>query len=293
MKTLNSFESAAAVHTLLESFTTIDLQGLNERAPLLERRDSKYVLNTAQICRFLHATQDYFDVLEISGRRQFQYRTVYFDTAELDCYHDHNKDRRKRIKVRYRHYVDHDLHFFEVKLKGRRNTTHKYRQPISRPDDNAEQLPASLQEFGNHIVTAHYGQGCLSELARAVTVHYDRITLISRVGGERITIDSSLSFSDGAQRASLPDSKWLIEIKSRSGVSSVDRWLFRNGHRPVPRCSKYCIGVSMLKLPGKNNRFTPVLRRQFRTWPATYSPVHGAQAASGVRAASGVLTGSG
>jgi len=251
------------VAVLLDRFDAVDLDGLNDRAQLLERRDSKYALTTAQLCQFLLYVHDHFAVLEIDGLRQFRYRTVYFDSDALHCYQDHNKGRRQRVKVRYRNYVDHDRHFFEVKLKGRRNTTHKYRVPVANPDYAATKLPASLRDFCDSTIAAHYGQGWPHTLTRSVTVHYCRITLVSRTGAERITIDNRLSFADDAGHVELCDSRWVAEVKSPTGVSETDRWLFSQGIRPVPKCSKYGMAVSLLKLPKKNNRFRPVLKRNF------------------------------
>lgn len=263
MRPLPSSKSPALVASLLAGLDAVDLDGLNARAQLLERRDSKYVLTTPELCQFLAHTADHFDVLQIDDLRQFRYRTVYFDSDAHHCYHDHNKGRRKRVKIRYRNYVDHDRHFFEVKLKGRRNITQKHRIPVLDPDYAAADLPQPLREFCDTTIAAHYGQGWEHNLTRGVTVNYDRITLVAKAGAERITIDSRLSFSDGDQSVSLRDSKWVVEVKSHTGVSDVDRWLFANGIRPVPRCSKYCMAVSLLKLPHKNDSFTPILRRHF------------------------------
>lgn len=264
MTGLQRCESQSVVGLLLAGFDAVDLDALNNRAPLLVRRDSKYVLTTPQLCQFLIYAQGFFDVLQIGDLRQFEYRTVYFDSDAFHCYHDHNKGRRKRVKIRYRNYVDHDRHFFEIKLKGRRNVTKKHRVAVAPPDYAASDLPEPLRRFCDETIAGYYGDGWEHGLTRGVSVHYHRMTLVAKGGAERITVDSRLSFSDGEQSVSLRDSKWVVEVKSHSGASDVDRWLFANGSRPVPQCSKYCMAISLLKLPHKNNRFMPILRRHFK-----------------------------
>lgn len=249
---------------LLARLDAVDLDGLNARARLLERRDNKYVLTTQQLCTFLDYARQHFDVLQIDGLRQFHYRTIYFDSPQFDCFHDHNKGRRKRLKVRFRSYLDHNRHFFEIKLKGRRNVTHKFRVPVDGPAPSDAGLCTTLRQFCNDTLATHYGQALDTELQPIITVDYQRITLVAKAGAERITVDNRLAFSDGENSVSLRDSKWVLEVKSENGLSETDRWLFAQGHRPVPKCSKYGMAVSLLKMPDRNNRFRPVLKRHFK-----------------------------
>ncbi len=260
-------QSGAVTPTLIrnlhDSFRPISLAELNERAELLERRDSKYVLDHQAFLAFMAHASTHFDILEIDGLRQFRYRTVYFDSPEFHCYQDHNKGRRRRIKVRLRQYRDHGLQFFEVKFKGRRNTTHKVRTPLTAQEFEASQLPDRLLAFCNETLQLHYGRHWPHALTRGMVVDYNRTTLVARHGDERITIDNDLRFIDGERSISMNPQRWIVEVKSRTGVSSIDRWLYRNKHRPVPRCSKYCMGVSLLQFPEKVDQFTPVIRRHF------------------------------
>lgn len=249
---------------LLARLDAVDLDGLNARARLLERRDNKYVLTTPQLCKFLDYARQHFDVLQIDGLRQFHYRTIYFDSPQFDCFHDHNKGRRKRLKVRFRSYLDHNRHFFEIKLKGRRNVTHKYRLPVEAPDLSISGLPDALRRFVDEMLNDHYGEVLEGELKPIINVDYHRTTLVAKMGAERITIDNRLAFSDDARSVSLRDTKWVLEVKSANGLSDTDKWLVCHGHRPIPKCSKYGMAVSLLKLSDKNNRFRPVLRRHFR-----------------------------
>src|SRR5690606_19926362 len=125
----------------------------------------KYVLTTQQLCTFLDYARQHFDVLQIDGLRQFHYRTIYFDSPQFDCFHDHNKGRRKRLKVRFRSYLDHNRHFFEIKLKGRRNVTHKFRVPVDGPAPSDAGLCTNLRQFCNDTLATHYGQALDTEFS--------------------------------------------------------------------------------------------------------------------------------
>jgi len=85
---------------------------------LLNRIDTKFLLTVPQLVEILpRLARDYL-VLEVGGRRLHQYRTLYFDTPDLDLYHLHHRSRAVRHKVRSRAYLDSDLAFFE--RRGRR-----------------------------------------------------------------------------------------------------------------------------------------------------------------------------
>ena len=102
---------------LLEGFEPISLDEVDERAALQRRVDSKYLLTVEQLEELLEELRRDHQVLEIGGRRCFDYESVYFDSPGLTTYHDHREGRRPRIKVRSHLYVDPDTSFFEAKLK--------------------------------------------------------------------------------------------------------------------------------------------------------------------------------
>lgn len=260
----------------IDGFTTVSLSALNNRAKLMERRDNKYVLTTEQVLAFLHHAQSQFDMLEIDGLRQFHYLSHYYDSSELTTHSDHNKGRRRRVKIRHRHYVDCDDHFFEIKLKGRRKLTQKSRMPFNPKDLDANGLNNELIDYYCTVLQNYYGSEderdwWMVNLTRSISVGYYRMTLVSKTKDCRITMDNSIYFVDSkvvlpATKESkfyLNNDKWVIEVKSPSGRTDIDRWLFQNKSRPVSLCSKYAMGINLLKLVSVNNRFSKVIRRYF------------------------------
>lgn len=247
-----------------QAFHAIGLDELNARARLLHRRDSKYVLQHLQLQKFLAHVRDDFDILAIDGLRQFQYETLYLDSDDHHCFQDHNKGRRRRFKIRFRAYRDQNLFFFEIKLKGLRGKTEKYRMPITADEFAQEQLQASSRVFLQKTLEERYGIAWPHRIQPSLRVDYLRSSLVSRQDAVRVTIDQALVFAAGQTTIALPADRCIVEIKSAQGVCSLDRWLFAQGIRPSARCSKYGMGMALLKLPGRNSRFHPVLRRHFK-----------------------------
>ena len=122
---------SALAEGVAQQFEPLTLAELDAQAALDRRFDNKYIVsgeNLQVLTRHLGCTHR---VLEIDGRRLFEYRSVYFDSDSLLTYRSHIQGRRRRFKCRSRHYVDTDVHTFEVKLKGRRGMTVKRRIPTT------------------------------------------------------------------------------------------------------------------------------------------------------------------
>lgn len=246
----------------IDGFNAISLQDLNNRAALLNRSDNKYVLNNEQLLQMLQYCKPDYEVLEIDGIRQFEYSNLYFDSNGLQTFLDHNQGRRNRIKIRVRSYIDAKLNFFEVKLKGLRGRTHKYRLKISPQIIDNKTLGEQELSFLQTKYQKHYNRPWQHKLRYALTLNYKRITLVTKENSERITIDNDINFFDNESHDKLPENRWIIEVKSEKGRSLVDKWLLQNSLRPVSKCAKYSMAVSLLKYP-HNNRFRPVLKKQF------------------------------
>ena len=111
----------------LAAFPDVTLDELNENAEMLTRIDRKYVLDRDGADAFVRALDPRMRVLEIDGRRQSAYETVYFDTPDLLSYRMSAQSRRVRIKVRTRTYVESRTSFLEVKTRGGNDVTVKDR----------------------------------------------------------------------------------------------------------------------------------------------------------------------
>jgi hypothetical protein len=237
-------------------FDSLSLAELNAQAALLHRIDTKYIVDLRTLDDLVDALHRDYVVLEIDGRRVFNYDTVYFDSPELGVYHAHLQGRRRRYKLRSRHYVESDLTVFEVKTKGLRGATVKRQLRIDASSHG--RLTRETLGFAYDIVDEAYGLARPEDMAPALGMRYQRVTLKARGSVERMTWDFRLSFGGAA----LASDRVIIETKSERGDGTADRMLRMLGSRPVS-VSKYCAGIALTRPETRANRWAASLRRHF------------------------------
>ncbi len=227
--------------------------GLLERRTLLRRADTKFTLPAAQLPAIAAALARDYAVLGVPGGGALAtYRSLYFDTADLRCFHDHRRGRRVRHKVRIRHYPDRRLSFVEVKARRNERVADKHRLPIAYGQG---WLGAPERAF----LRGHVGYA--DALRPQLWIDYRRITLLGLAAPERVTIDVELEVArvDGARRPLGPLA--IIEVKqaSWSAHTPVMRALAAAGLREGSS-SKYVAAVACLRPEARKNRLLPALR---------------------------------
>lgn len=245
----------------LSLLDSIDLDGLNARAALMVRKDKKYILNKQQAAVLVASLEKSFDVLDINGKRQFDYHSDYFDTPQLHCFRDHNQDRRRRLKVRFRQYADTNQHFLELKIKGRGGQTTKLRRPISSDDFSLGSLSPDLLAFLQEQMPHASSEAVHLAYSKVLRVSYLRSTLVSKTGKVRITLDQRLRFQSEDRVERISEDLWVVEVKSDTGWSDVDRTLLHMGVRASDLCSKYCVGLALVDVVSRVSRFTPTVKK--------------------------------
>ena len=226
----------------LDGLDPISLHVLDERAALLQRVDVKYIVDRDVLTTLIERLAGDHDVLEIDGRRQFAYDTVYFDTEELRCFRDHGADVKPRFKARTRRYVDAGDCVFEVKVKREDGSTDK-RQ--TEHEGAADALtPAADELLADTLRDA--GIEPPGELAAVLRTSFDRATLAAHEGDARLTVDVGVTLAtmDG-ESVRLRDDLALVESKSEAGESRADRVLAERGATPIS-LSKYRTGIDAL-----------------------------------------------
>ena len=226
----------------LDGLDPISLHVLDERAALLQRVDVKYVVDRDVLAVLIERLAGDHDVLEIEGRRQFAYDTVYFDTDELRCFRDHAADVKPRFKARTRRYVDAGDCVFEVKVKREDGSTDK-RQTEHEGDADALK-PAAEELLADTLRDA--GIEPPGELAAVLRTSFDRATLAAQEGDARLTVDVGVTLArmDG-EAVRLRDDLALVESKSEVGDSPADRVLAELGATSLS-LSKYRTGIDAL-----------------------------------------------
>lgn len=254
--------SSPLLDAAIARFDAVSLADLDRRAGLQRRVDRKYVIPLSLVRPLLAELEDGFGVLAIDGRRGFEYRTTYFDTASLLTYRAHVQRRRRRFKCRSRHYVASGLHMFEVKLKGARGETLKER--LATPPESHGVLDAETRSFLSERLLAHYGLDVADELAPTLRSSFRRVTFADLARGERLTLDLDLRFerTEGAAVALAPEYA-ILESKALRAPGAADRALRALGARPTG-CSKYCLGVALTRPEVRGNDFLRLARRHFQ-----------------------------
>jgi len=227
----------------LDDLAPVTLEELDERAALRRRVDTKYVVPVERLRDLIGRVADSYQVLEIDGHRRFNYESVYFDTPDLRCFHDHVAGRRPRFKARTRLYRETGVCIFEVKVRMADETV-KRQRPQDKGEHGAVTEPAL--RFLEETLREVAGEGPPDDLAPTLSTRYERITLGAREGGERATIDLAVELRSMDDRsASLRDGYTLMETKSEDGGGAVDRLVRDAGHEPLS-ISKYRLGVGLL-----------------------------------------------
>jgi hypothetical protein len=230
----------------LAELRPVSLDALDERASLLRRVDTKYVLTRERLEALLARLAADHDVLEIERRRAFAYLSVYFDTPDLRCFRDHVEGRRPRFKARTRCYLDTGVCQFEVKIGTAEGATDK-RQADHEPDETHRLDEPSRALLRDTLREA--GIPPADGLRPVLRTTFDRITLAAREGGSRLTCDLGLRLEapDGGE-ARMREDLALVETKSEDGRSRPDELLAELGVEPVS-LSKYRTGIGLLVAP--------------------------------------------
>jgi hypothetical protein len=230
--------------TAVARLDPISLTELDERARLQIRVDRKYVLPLDAAVRLLGRLDPTTRALDIGGERTFRYQSVYFDTPELLSYRLTALRRRRRFKIRTRTYVDSAQCFLEVKTEGYRGGTVKDRVPYHVDFEEST-------DQGRWFVDQVLGVPGDWTFAPALRTRYRRTTFFIPEGDSRATVDTDLSWLDVHGNSLAVPHLAVVETKTASAASPVDRLLWSAGYRPV-KISKYATGLAALRpeLPG-------------------------------------------
>ena len=231
---------------LLNTFAPISLEEMSS-VKLMNRTDTKFVTNREKLLQLLEmARQDYY-VQEIDGTRNLEYDTTYFDTDDFNMYAVHQHGHTNRQKIRFRTYCISGLQFMEIKTKNNHGRTKKKRIEVG----DMDLLDAEKRAFiGKHL---HYD---VDTLQPALNNHFSRITLVNKAKTERLTIDSSLRFSNLQSNGQMDMADLVIIELKRDGLVYSPVLDMLKQLRILPHgFSKYCMGSALTNPRLSVNRF--------------------------------------
>jgi len=248
--------------SILNQMTPIGLDDMKS-VRLMNRIDHKYMTSASRLEELLSRISDGYYVQHIEGDALAPYRTLYFDTADLEMYTMHHNKKLNRQKLRVRTYRSTDTTFFEIKNKDNKKKTSKVRIPIDvSMFDHADEIPEVRDFVEKNTPYSFNSQFSISNsLHPCLENRFMRITLVDKGMSERVTIDSDITFHNRATGIDADISKLLvIEVKHEVGApqSDIERALHEMLILPR-RMSKYCIGTALTDPSAKYNRFKPKL----------------------------------
>lgn len=242
----------------------IGLDELNAAAALQTRVDRKYVIGEDEAALVLGSFHTEVRVLEMQGKRSFAYDSIYFDTPDLESYLLAAYGRRRRYKIRTRTYVDSHLSFLEVKTEGARAATVKERIPYGLGDSHT--ITREGLAYINETLQETVGTTPSDALSPVLETAYHRFTLYLPTSGSRATVDVGVTWRHPGGPAKVLHRAVILETKSGSAASGLDRHLWAHGIRPS-RISKFATGMAALNPELPANRWHRTLANSLTLRP--------------------------
>lgn len=234
---------------ILSTFEPITLEQMDE-VKLLNRMDTKFILNQERLPEMLNDLQDDYYILDIDGVRIYPYHTTYFDTEDFVTYRNHHNGKLNRHKVRLRTYMLSGQHFFEVKFKNNKKRTIKSRVTV------ASDTPVIAGKAEDLLLRKTPFKA--TDLQPRLSVGFSRTTLVSKKLNERITIDTGLVYKNEHLQK---EYKGLLIVEVKQGRSEKSPLISRLHSMYInpARLSKYCLGVLSMYDGVKYNLFKETL----------------------------------
>lgn len=199
----------------------------------MNRIDKKYVIDFNQFCLLSdYIVNNYYIVVDDSNKFLLSYKSIYFDTANLDMYNDHKLNVENRQKLRIREYENGDQ-FLEIKTKSD-NKTKKIR--VNLDLYNIDHYMCWINDNLNYAYSA---------ITPVLEINFKRLTLINKEKNSRITIDFGISFKNYNTNINKKIKEIVIEVKKsdESYITSFEKKL-SSLNIEESKFSKYYIGIN-------------------------------------------------
>ena len=216
---------------ILNSFQPISLKQMDE-VKLMNRTDTKFVLNRSFFNKILPDLANSYRVLEIEGKRLSSYKTLYYDTEGFQLFLDHHNGKGNRFKIRIRNYVESNLFFLEIKNKFKGRTDKKR----TKVEDFEIELTEKSANYINKVV------GKELKVVPKLWNSFQRITLVNTKEIERLTLDLNLTFNWNDKVRAF-EHVVIAELKQENvNRNSLFYNLMKSHGVRANSMSKYCVG---------------------------------------------------
>jgi hypothetical protein len=232
---------------------------------LMSRMDTKYVFNLERLPGILQEVSDFYRMLEIKGKKEQVYETMYFDSPAYSMYTSHHNGKLNRHKIRVRKYVSTEEKYLEVKFKNNKQRTIK-----KRTRDEERNISLSENQYRFIEETTTFGR---TELKPSLKNSFTRLTLVNNNLNERITVDYDLSFEDPVSgNADSKENICIVEVKKDRNAEKSDFMKVLDKERiRSAGFSKYCMGLSYTGTEVKKNRFKKKMRKIEKTSQSNFT----------------------
>jgi hypothetical protein len=228
--------------TQLEAITLKEMDNVK----LMDRTDTKFTFHISALPKILEDIKSNYKVLSIGNKRISKYETLYYDTPNFDLYLKHHSGKLNRYKIRHRTYVESSLGYLEVKFKNNKGRTIKER--IKKKD-----VPQTWDENSTVFLNSKLPFASAT-LFPVVWINYMRITLVSIVNAERVTLDLDMEFLSNDKKTSLSQLV-IAEVKQHSKKDSAFLGIMKQHHLREGSMSKYCMAIAFMNDDIKKNSF--------------------------------------
>lgn len=232
---------------LIDNFLPVSIETLNEKNLLTNRQDRKFIFSAELFNKVIEHCVLHYNILEITGVRSFRYSTTYYDTEDMHMYHQHQRGKKNRCKIRKRTYLENGNSFIEIKIKNNKDRTLKYRVPGNRPEDAFS------------LISSHTPYS-VDALMETLSVNYRRITLLHKEKDEKITLDTELIFQNEKHQIAF-DQLVFAEVKTTDAHSIEFCQIMKSMGIRSGSLSKYCLGVMSFYPTIKQNNFKLSLKK--------------------------------
>lgn len=205
----------------------------------------KEIIQKRQEIKFLVNKNFFFDLqLKKKIKKLFPSRiinSIYFDTLNLDFFHDSEEGISPRKKIRIRYY---NTDFEDLNLEIKHTNSYWRTKNVKK---------FNINDFSNSFITketqniALIPKTKISYLRNYYSCEIGRITLDTEVNCERIYSYSNVFKKDIAPKIRILESdKTILELKTSNKYSKYEATKFFS-HRDI-RMSKYCEAIKKLSI---------------------------------------------
>lgn len=232
---------------VLAAFAPPSAELLGQRE-LMRRTDSKFVVKAEVVPGLVAGLGSEYAAFKVTTGTVATYKSLYLDTPELVCFHDHRRGKRLRHKIRIRHYPDRSISFLEIKSKRNDLVSDKHRISIAYGTEalGPDELAFLRSRLGD----------LAGELRPQMRIDYRRIGLLGLASDERVTIDLALVFESVTGARHQMTEAAIIEVKqsATSRSSPILKRLAAAGSREQS-LSKYTTAIAKTHPEVRKNRF--------------------------------------